>query len=373
MRHFKKVLVVILAVVMAVMSTGCSDLTWSFKTDDTTVSIGTYIFYEYAAMYEASDLVGDKEASILEQTVEKIPAEEWIRDKALDSIKKYLVVEKLMNDMKLTVPEEDEKTASSYTQFLWNSYNAKDSFEPYGISYDSYYKATQLFNVKNEIVFKAIYDKDGTKAVSDEDLKKYFVENYSDYYFITHDLTTTGDDGKPVAMTKEEVAKVKKEFESYVTMMNKDKKSYEDVVNAYIKYAGLDKEDEDTDEDEEKEEEKDITENSPSTHHTAIIDESALDESVRDDVKKVEEGKAAAFIDGEGTNAKYYFVYKTSIEERSKEFLKDSSDRLSVLQSFKGDEYDEYIKDQTKKIEYTTNEKALKKYSPKIFNEDDMQ
>lgn len=370
MRHFKKALVVILAVVMAVMSTGCSDLTWSFKTDDTTVSIGTYIFYEYRAMSEASDLASDSGASILDQTIENTPAEEWIRDKALDSIKKYLVVEKLMNDMKLTVSSEDESSASAYTQYIWNSYGAKDSFEPYGISYDSYYKATQLYNIKNEMVFKAIYDKDGTKAVSDEDLKKYFVENYSDYYFITHDLTTTDDDGEPVAMTDEEIAEVKKEFESYVTMMNKDKKSYEEVVKAYIEYAGLDTDDEDEDADEE---EKDITENSPSTHHTAIIDNSALDESVRDDFKEVEEGKAAAFIDGEGVNAKYYFVYKTSIEDRSEEFLKDSSDRLSVLESFKGDEYDEYIKEQTKSIEYTTNEKALKKYSPKIFEEEFMQ
>lgn len=365
MRHFKKALVVILAVVMAVMSTGCSDLTWSFKTDDTTVSIGTYLVYEYAAMYEASDLASDSGASILDQTIENTPGEEWIRDKALDSIKKYIVVEKLMNDMKLTVSEEEENTASLYSQYAWSSFG--DSFESYGISYDSYYKATYLYNVKNEIIFKAIYDKDGTKAVSDEDLKKYFVENYSDYYFITHDLTTTDDDGEAVAMTDEEIAKVKKEFESYVTMMNENKKSYEEVVKAYIKYAGLDTDDEEQDEDEKEE---DITESSPSTHHTAIIDNSALDESVRDDFKNVEEGKAAAFINGEGTSAKYYFVYKTSIEERSEEFLNDSSDRLSVLQSLKGDEYDEYIEEQAKSIEYTTNEKALKKYSPEIFEEE---
>ncbi len=360
MKHLKKALVVVLAVLMMISATGCGDVTWSFKTDYTTVSIGTYIFYEYSAMYEASTSVSDSDAQILEQKIDDIPAEEWVNDKTMESIKNYLAVEKLMHDMKLEVSAEDKSTAENYAKYLWQSYGKE--FEEYGISYESYYNANLLHNAKNETVFKAIYDKDGTKAVSDDELKKYFTDNYSDYYYFTYNLSKKNDKEETEAFTEDETATVKKQFDSYVKMMNKQKKSYSDVVEAFLEYSKQESS---------AEEGGDITESSPSTHHTAILDDtSMLDESVREKVKAMKENTAEAFIDGEGTSAVYYFVYKTSIEDRSKEFLADNSQRLSVLQTMKKTEYEDYIKDVIKGITFETNEKAIKKYPPKMFEEE---
>lgn len=365
MKHIKKIFAVILIVTMALTATGCSDLTWSFKTDDTTVSIGTYIFYEYSAFYDASQNVSDSDAQVLDQTIEGTPAEEWIRDKALESVKKYLAVEKLMKDMKLTLTSAETTSADTYTNYIWNSYNFGTEFENYGISKDSYNKAVYLLNAKDEKIFKAIYDKDGTKAVAEDDLKKYFTDNYTDYYYFTYDLTTTdSSSGDSVAMSDADKEKVVKEFDKYLKMVNSEKKSYEDVVNEFIKYSGATSS---------ASKDQSVTEASPSNHHTTILnDSSMLDESVRKKIIDMKENSYDAFIDSEGTDAKYYFVYKTSITERAKEFLVDGDERVSVLRSMKDKEYNSYIDDVIKEIKYETNEKALKKYAPEMFADEFM-
>lgn len=363
MKHIKKILAVILIVTMALTATGCSDLTWSFKTDDTTVSIGTYIFYEYSAFYDASQQVSDSDAQVLDQTIDGTPAEEWIRDTALDSIKKYLAIEKLMKDMNLTLTSEEEETAETNTDYIWNVYNFGEEFENYGISKESYKKAVYLLSAKDEKIFKAIYDKDGTKAIADDDVKKYFTENYTDYYYFTYDLTTTDTStGDTVAMSDTEKENVVKEFDGYLNMVNSEKKTYEDVVNAFIEFTGSESS---------ATEETSVTESSPSNHHTTILNEnSMLDESVRNKIIAMKDNSYDAFIDGEGDSAKYYFVYKTSITERAEEFLADDDERVSVLHTMKDDEYDSYIDDVIKELKYETNERALDKYDPEMFAEE---
>lgn len=363
MKHIKKILAVILIVTMALTATGCSDLTWSFKTDDTTVSIGTYIFYEYSAFYDASLKVSDSDAQVLDQTIDGTPAEEWIRDTALDSIKKYLAVEKLMKDMNLTLTSEEEETAETNTDYIWNVYGFGEEFENYGIAKESYNKAVYLLSAKDEKIFKAIYDKDGTKAISDDDVKKYFTENYTDYYYFTYDLTTTDTStGDTVAMSDTEKEKVVKEFDGYLKMVNSEKKTYEDVVNAFIEFTGSESS---------ATEETSVAESSPSNHHTTILNEnSMLDESVRNKIIAMKDNSYDAFIDGEGDSAKYYFIYKTSITERAEEFLADSDERVSVLHSMKDEEYDSYIDEVIKELKYETNERALDKYDPEMFAEE---
>ena len=65
MNNTKKLTAIALAAVMAVSASGCADQSWSYKTDDVSLTTGTYIYnllngyYEADALIESPDEVDD--------------------------------------------------------------------------------------------------------------------------------------------------------------------------------------------------------------------------------------------------------------------------------------------------------------------------
>ncbi len=367
----------LMAVVMifsVLFVTGCTPISlekeWSYKTADKELAIGVYIYslnaaYQqaknYASELEDYDATNDKWLSleITDDDGTKEVASKWIKDQAKLMCLSYLVMEEQLKAENVEIATDDMANAKSQAETYWTvgpyaSYGyvmpQKDELEKYGVSFESYLYCTTEYNVKAEALFKAFYDKDGSKAVSDEDLKKFFCDEYVDYsYFTTNLYTSTTDEAgqsSNVALSEKEAKKVTDKIDSYAEKLNKGE-SYDDVIESYMKAEKI--------------------EEDPSTSNIEQLEKSSAGEEIKKAVEKLDNNKATTVKVGEGESAVYYLIYKRDIKDAADDYLKESANRDAVLAAMKNEEFTNDIKKLTETLKYEENTSVINKYDPKMF------
>ena len=93
---------------------------------------------------------------------------------------------------------------------------------------------------------------------------------------------------------------------------------------------------------------------------------SAGDE-LKEAVEKLDGGKATTIKVGSGDSAIYYLIYKNDIKDTAVTYFDDASQKSSVLSAMKQDEFNDYIKDLTKDLDYDANTGVIDSYNPKMF------
>ena len=189
-----------------------------------------------------------------------------------------------------------------------------------------------------DAVFNAIYQKGGTKAVSDEDVEKYFTDNYVTYYYLTYDIKTTDQSGVSTEIDDETKDKYEENFRKYQHMLNEQSKTTKDVDDQYkIDF--------------EAEESKGATETQ------------AVDDIESEDLKKAE-----VVTIGD----KVYLIYKGSIKEKAADIKPEDEiteedsgavSRNSIVTKMKSEEYKEFFEDEVDKLKYERNDACISKYS----------
>ena len=377
MNSVKKLTAVAVAAALAVSAAGCTDQSWSYKSDNASLSAGTYIYNLLNGYYEAYDLVEspDEAKDILKvevkgsdtDSVEKT-VEQYAYDVADDTTTRMIAVEELFKKYDLTYNETEDQAARSYADQVWST--AKNTLEGYGISKDSFNYCYCEYTVKYGQVFEHLYGKDGEKYVTDDDLKSYFEDNYTGYAYIMIGMSETDENGETVAKSLDEFKKTEDNLSKYVKMINEDKKTYQDVVKQYISdfesevdptYSGAYKKD----------------------------DVSGLDPDVQAKLDEIGYGKAGTVKVGDDASAVYYFVYKpnySEIEDYLDEEntansysstttedgitiydLKSGQTHYSLLNDMKTEDYRTYLNEVAESSNIQKNEAALKKYTPKLF------
>lgn len=218
----------------AVALSACSSTAWALKTDNATISSGVYRYCLYYAYYNATALVDDYTQPILSQEINGTPADEWIRNQALEYIKPYLLIEDKMKELNLSLDDTTRYNAEQAAATEWEYY--KSSLSDLGMTQEDYQYATYDYQAKYSRVFKAIYGEGGEKEVSRDEMSKYFNENYSDLDYIL--VSTTKDDGS--TMTDDEISDLKKLFNSYAKEINNGDKTIEEVADEYKASLGTD-------------------------------------------------------------------------------------------------------------------------------------
>lgn len=377
MNSVKKLTAVALAAAMAVSAAGCADQSWSYKTDNASLSAGTYIYNLLNGYYEAADLVEspDEVKDMLkaevtgsdEDAVTKT-VEQYAYDVADETSTRMMAVEDLFNSYGLTLDETEDEAALSYASQVWST--SKKTLEGYGISEESFNYCYADYSVKYGQVFEYVYGENGDKTVTDDDLRAYFKDNYTGYAYFTLSMADTNEDGESVAKSDEEFAKAETNMAEYVKMINDGGKSYKDAVSKYIKDYAL--------------------EVDPTYSGSNKNDElsSGLDADVAAKLGELGEGKAAFVKTGEDATTLYYFVYKPKYSEIEDYLDNDSANayaattnddgisiynlksgytRYTLLNDMKGDEFKDFLNEHAASINITKNQAALKKYSPKMF------
>lgn len=364
----------LMAVVMifsVLIVSGCTPISlnkeWSYKTADKELAIGVYIYsldtaYQQAKSYaqELDDYDESKdswlEMEITDDDGNKEVASKWIKDQAKLMCLSYLVVDEQIKkeniDVSLASADEQAETFWNVGQYADYGYvmPMKDDLEPYGISLESFRYCSTEYSTKYQALFNKLYKEGGSKEVTDEELTKYFNDNYTDYSYFSVNLYTASTDeageSTNIAMSDKEAKKVTDEIDGYVKDINNGK-AYDDVIDAYMKANDI--------------------ESDPATSSIENLENTSLGDEVKEALEKLDNNKATAVKVGSGENAVYYFVYKRNIKNAAKDYLADEANSAKVLSSMKGEEFDDYIEELTKKLDYEENTSAIDKYEPKMF------
>ena len=364
----------LMAVVMifsVLIVSGCTPISlnkeWSYKTADKELAIGVYIYsldtaYQQAKSYaqELDDYDESKdswlEMEITDDDGNKEVASKWIKDQAKLMCLSYLVVDEQIKkeniDVSLASADEQAETFWNVGQYADYGYvmPMKDDLEPYGISLESFRYCSTEYSTKYQALFNKLYKEGGSKEVTDEELTKYFNDNYTDYSYFSVNLYTASTDeageSTNIAMSDKEAKKVTDEIDGYVKDINNGK-AYDNVIDAYMKANDI--------------------ESDPATSSIENLENTSLGDEVKEALEKLDNNKATAVKVGSGENAVYYFVYKRNIKNAAKDYLADETNSAKVLSSMKGEEFDDYIEELTKKLDYEENTSAIDKYEPKMF------
>ncbi len=376
MKQSLKIGSLLLAVVMlmsAVFVSGCSlNKEWSYKTSDEELAIGVYIYslnvaYSQAESYakELDEYDSSKstwlEMEITDEDGNTQVANEWIKEQAQLMCLSNLVVDQQLAEEGATVDEAVMQSAKEQAETYWNvgqyaQYGyimpMKDELEPYGVSFESFEYSTTDYSVKQSALFEKMYNEGGSKAVSDDELTKFFTENYVDYSYLPVNLYTTSTDesgnSTSTALSDEDAKKLTDELDGYAADLNDGKSFNDDVVKAYMANH------------------EDIT-TDPSSNATEALESFSMGDELKEAIEKLDNKKATTLKVGTGESAIYYLVYKKDIAETATTYLEAENNRSSVLAAMKQDEFNDYIKELTKELEYEANTSVLDSYKPKMF------
>ena len=330
------------------------DLSWSYKDDTSTMTIGDYIYYNYSAYYTASNKVENGTGDFLDQKLKdddgkEMTAREFIAQTSDEACKHFLYVNKTFKDMKLKLTSDEIASYKANADQNW-TYGRK-TFEAYGISKDSFIEAGYENPAKLEAIFKGLYQEGGKKEVSLDELKKYYESEYVNYNYISIPLyeTTTDDEGKSSSEKKssDEVKKIKANLDKYVKAIN-DGTSYADEVKVYMKDYE--------------------TETDPTVSATSILKNAGLGEEIEKAFSEMKDGNAKYITVGEdGDSPMAYLLYRGNIKDESKKLGSDESLRYSTLVNMKSEEFQKDVKAAVKNYKCEINKEAVEKYPSTMF------
>ncbi len=241
MKTIKSVVALLLCTVLVFSLTACH------KQNEIAVTINgidfTSAMYSYALLNadsEARELVeaqlheGETEeeqaeehthddVNYLAQKIEDKPYEQWVQDKAIESLAKWAAYITLCNENKLELDEETAESAKSYGSYYYSYYG--ELFANNGIGEETYIKMME-YDYLAEKYFNFLYGKEGSKAVPEADVKNYFTKNYRVAMVLQKDISGLKD---------AEITKAKTELEDWQKKINSGKS----LTEVYNEFNGL--------------------------------------------------------------------------------------------------------------------------------------
>lgn len=390
MKPIQKVLAAILAIVIVVSMASCANVSltkqWSYKYGDTQYDIGVYIYSLYnaylSAQNYAQDVDGYKEdesfldLKITDDDGKKAVARDWILEKAAETARELVALDKLVDEKGATWDEATMTSAKQTAQDAWDMgpyamygsdyYNPlSKQLEPYGVSFDSFVQifvsqsGNTPYSIKTSAVFDKFYAKGGSDEVTDKELEEFFLKSYLDYSYIPVKLyeSTTGDDGSSEnkAFSEKKTKKIKDTLEGYVDEINKGTSEFSDIAKNCEEKYGVTSE-------EEVKDRVDVSETLKSQ-----------DEDVYNAVNKLKNGKAQLITkDEDGDAPTAYIIVKNDINSVKKDYV-SGDNRTSVLQNMKGEDFKDLMAKQAKNLDkdkkFEQNDGAIDSYDPNMFFE----
>lgn len=348
MKIRNRLIAVLTAAALCIPAAGCSaDKSWALKgSDNASVPIGAYIYNLYSAYSQASSKVTDSSKDVLTQKIDNKDAKTWIREKALTGTKQILLVDKKMKAMGLTYSDASKKAADQMNSSVWGQYSS--SFEKYGIAKSSFELSYGTTLQKEHLLFDAIYGAKGTKAVSDADLKSYYLKDYSDFTYMAMPLYTADANGNvSKVFTDAEKKTAKAVFDDYAAQIKAGTMTMQQAGDAYKA----------------KQKSTDTLLHSESLDLTTDTNyptemKTALKAMKAGEVKAVEVPTAQMYV----------LIVKDDSTKSIETKLASSTDRENLLLSYKSAEFSSDLEKEADALkDVSVNDSALNSYDPKMF------
>lgn len=354
MKLAKRFLSLALVVLMALSVVGCH------KKDEIAIKVGDFEFT--AAYYMCALIYADTDARALvdEQLAEKkekdksIDTEnidyskqkidgksfdEYVKDKALESIRRIAAYKTKCAELKLKLEDEIVANAESYAEYYWSGYGYSQIFEPNGVSLETM-KTHMLDTYYASIYFNELYGEGGEREIASADLQKALADHFVLANVMEAPYKEDADDTSK--------ADLKEKLDAYANALNSGTMTYEQVD---LDFYGP--EEEKTEEETQTETEKPMDEKA-----TILGDEDTQYSSeYYEAAKKLEKGVATVvnMKDGSGIT----LIYKKEISE-DPYYLKNLDNHLRELLEA------ENLEKEMKKFAKTLDFKEIKS-ATKIF------
>lgn len=370
MKLVRKIGTLLTICIFFVTATACADNSWAIKGEGETLSTGVYVFYLMQSYQEAIQKLtqeGKSTSDISNEKIEDQSAPNWIVEKALKRCKELIATEKMFKDMNLSLTEEETKKAQETTDSLWESSGSMYE-KNFGINKDAVHQASSLFNSKTDKIFHAIYGKEGSNAVSDDEINDYYKANYVKILFYSKvpyesqknneenndseaenktensaesENKENSEDNKKVDTDET----IQKEFEEYTSAINSGSQTIGQIRDAIKKSENIT---DDTD---------------PLVAQVINPNSSSLTEEIRDAVNKLESGKATYIK----FNDVYFMLIKSSDPIENPD-LNEEGKRDGILYDMKNKEFESKIEETVNGINFNINYNAINQFNPLMFN-----
>lgn len=283
----KKVISLILVAVMVLSLASCT--TSKVKVNGTKIDNEIYAYFEAHA----------------EKNEEGEASEEAI----LKEISRYVAINSEFSNRGLVLDSNIKAEVSADVNDLWHLYGTY--YESIDVSKQTIYKI-ELSKAYENALLADYYATDGDSPVTEDEIKKYFEENYAAIRFVTGYLFNVGDDGSTIALSTAEKDKVTNSFKSVAEMVT-DGTSIEEAVGS-------------------------LGENTE-VHDTVInaFSDGTFPEGFFNAVKGVEKGKT------EVVTVENYIFLISRVDIFSEEYGYYSQYRTDCLKQMKGEEFSAVI------------------------------
>ena len=221
MKKFKSFIAVLLCLAAVFCTAGCSASKKSaLNISGAQIDYETFLYYfdQVHAFPEKYELAADA-------------TNEQMIDAAIELCCEYVAVNTKLSEYGLTLSASEKRSASNNLEDLWHVFSGY--YEKLGVSKQTLMKIETADTSRNRL-FYYIYDEGGEKAVSEDDIKKYYNENYISFRAITGYLTTTDANGDTVVMTADQKAAMNKEFIELSTRLGNGQ-TMNEIVELYSK------------------------------------------------------------------------------------------------------------------------------------------
>ena len=420
MAKAKKITAALTAALICTASlTACSDTSYAMTAGDSKINAGIYIYneltemsYQMTMMYYQNGITKD----YFDQKVDGKAFDEYLSDYALTATKEYAAIVDKFNELGLTLSDEDLKSINDSISSTWDSQG--EFYEYEGISKESVKLALKGSKMRDEL-FDYYYAEGGEEAVSDDEMVKYLDDNYLRYKSIsfaktaasTDSSSSSTDSSTDSASAANEEAKAERdeflekaqgvsfddfdsiidEYNDYVASKNSSSAADSDSSSAADSSAASDDTSSVSDIDTSSTASDDTSSVSDSTadSSSAVDSDSSTDSSsstpdpyanekmmnygtMDDSQKDTTNGKILKEVSGMSTDVAtayeddnaYYILIKGDIKDRDTEYAKDNHEDL--LKEMKSDEFQEKITSWVEKLDIKVNNKAIKRYTPKV-------
>lgn len=187
------------AVVCTVSMSGCSDSGYIGSVNGIEIPTGIYLYNViFDAYNDASDKIkeemdddaGTAEVTVLDQTIDGKKASTWLKDTAIEKLKRFAAIETLFSENGLSLSQEDIDSIDSSISSLDDDLGAYAQY--YGIEESSFGEHYEKMGIskssmrsiiensyKENAVFLKYFGADGLTPATDDEINAYLTENYA--------------------------------------------------------------------------------------------------------------------------------------------------------------------------------------------------
>lgn len=305
---------------------------WAVEVDGEQIPTGIYLYYQFNAYQEAASLAEDAETDLFKQKIEDQDATVWIHQKTIELCRRRVAAEREFARLELTMDEGNQQYIDSIVDYIMSYY--KDVYEQNGIGIESVTKAVTTDQMTTALFYK-YYGEDGLEMVTDAQMMEYYTGNYAAAYMF----------GTSVAGYEEADAQTARDAAATAAESIKAGKGVAETAAVMTKAINPDAE---------------IDEEADDSHYMVAIgkDDESYPQAFRDAVFAAAVDTPVVYDQDD-----YLLVYvrkDAASETETFEGLKDT-----ILQSLKGDEFEEKLDTIANALTVTENTSAVRYYSAK--------